>query len=52
VELLAGLPEPFTVSQAREALGTTRRVAVPLLEHLDRVRITIRVTDTGRALRR
>ncbi len=32
---LAGLPQPFTLSQARQALGTTRRVAVPLLEHLD-----------------
>ena len=26
---------PFTLSAARQALGTTRRVAVPLLEHLD-----------------
>ncbi|MDR8019470.1 selenocysteine-specific translation elongation factor [Nesterenkonia aerolata] len=25
----------FTASQARELLGTTRRVAIPLLEHLD-----------------
>ncbi len=32
---LAGLPQPFTTSQARQALGTTRRVAIPLLEHLD-----------------
>lgn len=32
---LAGLAQPFTLSQARQALGTTRRVAVPLLEHLD-----------------
>ena len=29
------LPQPFTLSAARQALGTTRRVAVPLLEHLD-----------------
>lgn len=33
--VLAGLPQPFTTSQARQALRTTRRVAVPLLEHLD-----------------
>ncbi len=33
--LLAGLGGPFTLSEARRALGTTRRVAVPLLEHLD-----------------
>ncbi|GAB2760242.1 selenocysteine-specific translation elongation factor [Sinomonas soli] len=32
---LARLEQPFTTSQAREALGTTRRIAVPLLEHLD-----------------
>ena len=32
---LARLEQPFTTSQARQALGTTRRVAIPLLEHLD-----------------
>jgi selenocysteine-specific elongation factor len=32
---LAALEQPFTLSQARQALATTRRVAVPLLEHLD-----------------
>lgn len=32
---LARLPQPFTTSQARQALDTTRRVAIPLLEHLD-----------------
>lgn len=32
---LAALPQPFTTSQARAALSTTRRVAIPLLEHLD-----------------
>jgi selenocysteine-specific elongation factor len=32
---LAGLAQPFTTSEARQALGTTRRIAVPLLEHLD-----------------
>jgi selenocysteine-specific elongation factor len=32
---LAQLGQPFTTSQARQALGTTRRVAIPLLEHLD-----------------
>ena len=32
---LAGLEQPFTTSQARQALCTTRRVAIPLLEHLD-----------------
>ncbi|MCU1675201.1 MAG: selenocysteine-specific translation elongation factor, partial [Frankiales bacterium] len=35
MRLLAALPQPFTASAARQALGTTRRVAIPLLEHLD-----------------
>jgi selenocysteine-specific elongation factor len=32
---LSRLDQPFTTSQARQVLGTTRRVAIPLLEHLD-----------------
>ncbi len=32
---LSRLPEVFTTSEARRALATTRRVAIPLLEHLD-----------------
>lgn len=43
---LAGLPQPFTTSQARQALETTRRVAIPLLEHLDSRGWTRRV-DAG-----
>jgi selenocysteine-specific elongation factor len=35
MRVLAGLDQPFTTSQARQALATTRRVAIPLLEHLD-----------------
>lgn len=35
MRVLADLDQPFTLSDARQALGTTRRVAVPLLEHLD-----------------
>jgi selenocysteine-specific elongation factor len=35
MRLLSALPQPFTVSAARQALTTTRRVAIPLLEHLD-----------------
>ena len=35
MRVLAGLPQPFTLSAARQALGTTRRVAVPLLELTD-----------------
>jgi len=40
---LAELPQPFTVSAARQALRTSRRVAVPLFEHLDSLGITVRV---------
>lgn len=29
------LEQPFTVSDARQVLGTTRRTLIPLLEHLD-----------------
>lgn len=32
---LASLPQPFTATQAKQALHTTRRVVIPLLEHLD-----------------
>jgi selenocysteine-specific elongation factor len=43
VTILGELPQPFSMSQARQALGTTRRVAVPLLEHLARTRRTERL---------
>ncbi|RNI03028.1 selenocysteine-specific translation elongation factor [Micromonospora aurantiaca] len=48
VRVLAGLPQPFTLSAARQALGTTRRVAVPLLELLDRRGATRRLPDDAR----
>ncbi len=32
---------PFTASQAREALGTSRKYAIPLLEHLDGTGATV-----------
>ncbi len=35
MRVLAALPQPFTTSQARQALDTTRRTVIPLLEHLD-----------------
>ncbi|MFI5493985.1 selenocysteine-specific translation elongation factor [Actinoplanes sp. NPDC051859] len=50
VQLLAGLPQPFTLSEARQALHTTRRVAVPLLELLDRTGATRRHPDDRRTL--
>ena len=39
-EVLAGLEQPFTAAQARQALGTTRRTAIPLLEYLDSAGVT------------
>jgi selenocysteine-specific elongation factor len=49
--LLAGLAQPFTTSEARQALGTSRRVALPLLAHLDRTGRTVRLPDDRRRLR-
>ena len=48
--VLAGLPQPFTAAEARVALGTTRRVAIPLLEFLDRAGVTLRLPDDRRRL--
>ena len=39
---------PATVSQLRQALGSSRRVMVPLLERLDRDGVTTRVGDKRR----
>lgn len=48
---LAGLPAPFTAGQARQAWGTSRRVAIPLLEYLDRTGVTVRIDANLRRLR-
>ncbi|TSI15382.1 selenocysteine-specific translation elongation factor [Brevibacterium aurantiacum] len=48
MRLLAGLDQPFTTSAARKALGTTRRVVIPLLEHLDGRGWTRRIDNTSR----
>jgi selenocysteine-specific elongation factor len=48
MRILAGLDQPFTTSQARQALGTTRRVVIPLLEHLDGRGWTCRLDTTHR----
>jgi selenocysteine-specific elongation factor len=50
--ILATLPQPFTAAQARQALNTTRRIAIPLLEHLDRQGITERMPDDRRQLKK
>jgi len=39
---------PFAASEAREALGTTRRTLIPLLEYLDRTGVTVRQGDLRR----
>jgi selenocysteine-specific elongation factor len=52
VGILAALPQPFTPSQAREELGTSRRVALPLLELLDRLGATRRLPDGNRVVLR
>jgi selenocysteine-specific elongation factor len=49
--ILAELPQPFTAAEARQALETTRRVAIPLLERLDRDGITRRLPDDRRVMR-
>ncbi|MGH3679374.1 MAG: SelB C-terminal domain-containing protein, partial [Natronosporangium sp.] len=50
-QVLRELPQPFTASAARQALDTTRRVLIPLLEHLDRHGYTERVDGTHRRCR-
>ncbi len=37
--------KPFAASAVRDALGTTRRYAIPLLEYFDSIRFTTRVGD-------
>jgi selenocysteine-specific elongation factor len=51
VDLLRDVGPAFTLSEARQALDTTRRVAVPLLEHLARTGRTVRTDDLTHRLR-
>jgi selenocysteine-specific elongation factor len=50
-EILGEFGRPFTLSEARQALDTTRRVAVPLMERLDALGVTRRAADGTRTLR-
>jgi selenocysteine-specific elongation factor len=50
LELLAELPQPFTTSEARVRLGTSRRVVLPVLALLDRQGRTRRNPDDTRAV--
>jgi selenocysteine-specific elongation factor len=49
--ILARLQQPFTAAQARQALGTTRRTVIPLLEFLDAAGLTERLADDRRNVR-
>ncbi|HVF18920.1 MAG TPA: SelB C-terminal domain-containing protein [Mycobacteriales bacterium] len=49
-DLLARLAGPFSVGAARDALRTSRRVAVPVLEALDRHGLTTRHDDGRRSV--
>jgi len=49
--IAAALPQPFPLSALRQALDTTRRVAVPLAEHLDARGHTERLADGTRRAR-
>lgn len=50
-KVVGQLDQPFTLSEARQALKTTRRVAVPLLEHLDALGCTVRVSSSQRRIK-
>ncbi|MGB8256962.1 MAG: selenocysteine-specific translation elongation factor [Pseudonocardiaceae bacterium] len=45
IERLRALPTPFTLSQARQALDTTRRVTVPIMELLARRGLSRQLPD-------
>ncbi|GGL43737.1 SelB C-terminal domain-containing protein [Phycicoccus endophyticus] len=51
VRRLAALAQPFTAGEARAALDTSRRVALPLLAHLDAAGLTSRLPDDRRRVR-
>ncbi|MCB7267681.1 SelB C-terminal domain-containing protein, partial [Erysipelatoclostridium ramosum] len=46
--VLRQLAQPFTTSEARTALGTSRRVALALLAYLDKRGMTTRLPDDRR----
>ncbi len=52
MRVLAALPQPFTTSEARVALQSTRRTVIPLLEHLDGRGWTRRLDGSHREVRR
>jgi selenocysteine-specific elongation factor len=48
---LVGVVQPSTISQGRQSWGTSRRVAVPLMEWLGAHGMTVRSPDNTRRLR-
>jgi selenocysteine-specific elongation factor len=48
--LRAAFPDgrTFTATEAKQAMATTRKTAIPLLEHLDRGGVTVRQGDLRR----
>lgn len=50
IRVLARLEQPFTAAQARQALNTTRRTVIPLLEYLDAAGVTERLPDDRRVV--
>lgn len=45
ISVVKGLPQPFAANEFRDATGTSRRYAIPLLEHLDSIGTTTRKGD-------
>ncbi|WP_189238847.1 selenocysteine-specific translation elongation factor [Planomonospora parontospora] len=51
VQILSRISQPFTASEARSALDTSRRVVIPLLEYLDSRGHTVRVDSSTRRMK-
>ena len=52
VEAIVAAEGAVSVSRLRDELSTSRKYAVALLEHLDAARVTLRLPDDRRVLRR
>ena len=52
VEAVIAAEGAITMARLRDELGTSRKYAQALLEHLDAARVTLRLPDDRRVLRR
>ena len=52
VEAIVGAEGAIRMARLRDELGTSRKYAQALLEHLDAARVTLRLPDDRRVLRR